>query len=89
MKIEIEKSIHKAEYEKKGIRNWPVWEKEVSTFSWYYESSEIFYVIEGKARIKTIYEEVLIEKGDLVICPAGLRSTWIIEEKFKKNYNFL
>ncbi len=88
MKIEIIKKLGRAEFEKKNISNWPVWEKEPSAFDRHYECEEICYVAKGKATIKTIYQEIEIEEGDLVIFPAGIRCHWNIKEKFKKYYNF-
>lgn len=87
MMIQVIKKLSKHEIEKRGIENWLVWEKDISDFDWYYESEEMCYVLKGKARIKTIYQEVLLEPGDFAIFPAGLRCKWHIEEKFKKHYN--
>ena len=88
MKIEVIKKFNKNEVEKKNIRNWPIWEKEPSSFDWHYECGEVCYVLKGKAVIKTIYQEVEIEEGDYVVFPAGMRCHWNIKEKFKKHYNF-
>ena len=47
MKIEIQKP-DKEEIEKRGISSWPIWEKAVSQFDWYYDSVEECYLLEGK-----------------------------------------
>ncbi|MCK7535737.1 MAG: hypothetical protein MZV63_34480 [Marinilabiliales bacterium] len=39
MKISV-KTPSKAELDALGVRSWPVWEKEVSTFPWVYDLSE-------------------------------------------------
>ena len=31
------------------VEGWPVWSKEVSTFEWSYDSTEICYILEGEA----------------------------------------
>jgi uncharacterized cupin superfamily protein len=33
-----------------GVESWPIWEKEVSVFDWFYSEPETFYVLEGRAR---------------------------------------
>jgi len=32
-------------------RKWPTWTKEVSTFDWYYDEPEQFYVVEGEVEV--------------------------------------
>lgn len=70
----------------KGIANWPVWKKEASTFSWFYDRDEYCYILEGEANIKTDYEEVAIKKGDFVKFPQGLNCVWTISKAIKKHY---
>lgn len=69
-------------------KKWPVWEKEPSEFPWEYSEEETFYVLEGRAKVKTDTEEVKFGAGDVVVMPKGLKCTWIIEEKIKKHYRF-
>ena len=45
--IEIEKPS-KGKLEKDGIEDWPIWEKEISTFDWHYDEKETCYILEGK-----------------------------------------
>ena len=46
MKIKIEK-LTEDEIGKRGIRSWPVWEKEVSRFDWHYGNTEECLILEG------------------------------------------
>lgn len=87
MKIEI-KQLTDHEKKFKGISNWPIWEKEVSRFNWFYDSTEHCLIIEGKVVVETDYETVEIKAGDFVTFPKGLKCVWDIKEDIKKHYNF-
>jgi uncharacterized cupin superfamily protein len=88
MKIEVTKPSKK-ELEEKNIFSWPIWEKEVSRFNWYYDSTEECYFLSGKVTVKTKDgEEVEINKGDFVRFPKGLSCEWIVKQPVKKHYNF-
>ncbi len=73
-----------------GVYDWPIWEKEASTFPWTYETGETCYILEGEAEITPDNggEPVTITEGDLVIFPAGLSCTWEIIEDIVKHYQF-
>lgn len=47
MNIKVEK-LSDEEIERRGIKSWPVWEKEVSKFDWYYDSQEECLILEGR-----------------------------------------
>ena len=79
-RIKIQKMTGK-EVESKGISSWPIWEKEVSEFPWEYKMTESCYIIEGEATVTPEDgEPVLIERGDYVIFPKGMKCTWKITE---------
>ena len=44
MKIEIEK-LNKTTHEERHLDSWPIWEKEVSRFDWYYDAAEECYLL--------------------------------------------
>jgi len=89
MKKEIEiTEILPDELEKNGIKSWPIWEKEVSKFDWFYEEREQFYLIEGKVKIKTENNEYEISAGSFVTCSKGLACSWEVIEPVRKYYNF-
>ncbi len=52
MKIEIHVP-DKETLEERGVSSWPIWEKEVSRFDWYYDSIEECYLLEGHVEVET------------------------------------
>lgn len=87
-KIKVEKKLTTEELKKRGVFDWPVWEKEISKFPWVYSQEEQCYIIKGKAEIITEKESVIIETGDFVTFMNGLECTWNIIADIKKHYNF-
>ncbi|MBU0548984.1 MAG: cupin domain-containing protein [Candidatus Omnitrophica bacterium] len=88
MEIKVER-IDKDTLKNKAILNWPIWEKEVSSFDWHYDSTEVCYLLEGRVVVKTEDgKEVAFGAGDLVTFPKGLSCTWDIKEPVRKHYNF-
>jgi hypothetical protein len=86
MKIQIQKP-DKEDLETRGVLSWPIWEKEVSRFDWYYEDIEECYLLEGKVVVETEDgEKVEFGKGDFVTFPRGLSCIWDIKEplRFKR-----
>ncbi len=72
-----------------GVFNWPIWEKEASTFDWSYGSTEKCYILKGKVEVtEKSGEKVEFGAGDFVTFPQGLECTWHIIEDVKKHYNF-
>lgn len=87
--IKVERQIGHGELEAMGVFDWPVWGKEVSTFDWYYDSSETSYFLAGDVIVTPKGgEPVQMGKGDLVTFPAGMSCTWQIRSAVKKHYNF-
>jgi len=89
-RILVEHHASPAKLDIMGVYDWPVWEKEVSTFPWTYDKQETCYILEGEAVITPDddSEPITIEEGDLVIFPAGLSCTWEIIEDIEKHYQF-
>lgn len=88
MAIDIRKPDH-TDMEKQGVLTWPVWEKEVSSFDWHYDSAEECYLLEGEVVVETEDgERVEFGKGDFVTFPKGLSCKWDIKKPVKKHYNF-
>ena len=88
MKISIKKPSDK-ELETKGVLSWPIWEKEISRFDWYYDSTEECFLIEGEVVVETEDgNRVEFGKGDFVTFPKGLSCIWDIKTPVKKHYNF-
>ena len=87
MKIEIKK-LTDQEKQAKGIENWPIWEKEISKFDWFYDSTEHCLILKGHVFVETENETVEIKVGDFVTFPKGLKCVWDIKEDIKKHYSF-
>jgi len=86
-KLIVEK-LSGEEIEKRGIRRWPVWEKEISRFDWTYTGDEQCLILEGEVTIETDDGNCNIKAGDFVIFKDGLHCTWDIKSKIKKHYDF-
>ena len=88
MKIEIKKPDMK-ELESRLVKNWPIWEKEISEFAWSYDSTEECYILEGKVQVTTSDgKTVEFGKGDFVTFPKGLECSWNVIQPVRKHYNF-
>jgi len=86
-KIVIEKLSEK-EVEKRGIHNWPIWEKEISKFPWTYEDKEECLIIKGEFTVETDEGTFEVVPGDFVSFAQGLHCVWDIKKPVKKYYNF-
>ena len=72
-----------------GVRGWPIWTKEPSTFPWTYDEPETCYFLGGDVVVTPSGgEPVRIGKGDLVSFPAGMSCTWEVREAVRKHYRF-
>ena len=86
--IKIQK-LDEAEIERRGIRSWPVWEKEASEFPWHYDQREQCLLLEGEVRVVPENgDAVEIEAGDFVTFPRGMSCTWTIRKAVRKHYEF-
>jgi uncharacterized protein len=72
------------------VKNWPTWSKEISKFSWSYNTQEIAYILEGEVTItpKNGGASVSFCAGDLVTFPAGLLCIWEVKKALRKHYHF-
>ena len=89
MQIQVEKAVSSDRLENLGVKDWPVWEKDISEFPWSYDAQETCYLLEGE--VEVIPEQgspVIFGKGDLVIFPAGMSCRWKIMKKVRKHYLF-
>lgn len=86
-KVIIQK-LSPSEIEERGIRHWPIWEKEVSRFDHTYEGDEECLFLEGEVVIETAERNYTIVPGDFVIFEDGLTCVWDILKPVKKHYNF-
>lgn len=86
-KIIIQK-LSEQEIQERNIRSWPVWEKEVSRFDWYYDSEEECLILEGEIVVETTEGNAHINAGDFVTFKKGLRCVWQVNKAVRKHYNF-
>ena len=77
--------------EEQGIRSWPTWGCQPSTFPWTYTESETCYLLEGDVTVtpddKSI-EAATFGTGDLVMFPCGMSCTWEVRKAVNKHYKF-
>jgi len=75
--------------EQLGVYDWPIWEKQASTFPWTYDSSETCYLLQGRITVTPDGgDPVPLQAGDLVTFPAGMQCSWEIHEAVRKHYQF-
>lgn len=87
--ISITRQADRSELDQLGVSSWPIWEKEISTFPWTYDTSETCYLLEGEVVVTPDGgEPVSFGKGDLVTFPAGMSCTWDIRQAVRKHYRF-
>ncbi|MGD1854856.1 MAG: cupin domain-containing protein [Leptolyngbyaceae cyanobacterium] len=87
--IHIEHQPSQSKLDAMGIFSWPIWQKDVSEFSWHYDDRETCYLLAGSVTVTPEGgEPVSIEKGDLVIFPAGMSCIWRIDTAVSKHYSF-
>lgn len=87
--IWIEHNPSPAKLEVIGVYDWPVWEKEESTFPWTYDQRETCYLLEGEVVVTPVGgEPVTLREGDFVTFPAGMSCTWEIRVPVRKHYRF-
>ncbi len=75
--------------EELGIKTWPIWTCEVSSFDWTYDEKETCFVLEGKVTVTPHGgEPVQFGEGDLVVFPAGMDCRWEVHKAVRKHYHF-
>ena len=88
--LKLEVSITKPSKEQIEISSkWPIWEKEISEFDYYYDKTEQCLILEGEVDILGKNKKWSFKKGDYVVFPKGLNCKWIIKKPVKKHYNFI
>jgi len=84
----LQQQLTDNQIEEFGIRQWPIWEKEISRFSYVYEEEELCYFLEGIVVVETEQGSTTIKKGDYITFPKGLSCVWDIKEPVRKHYLF-
>ena len=87
--IKVVNNPDEQQLEALGVRHWPIWTKEVSTFPWSYDAQETCYFLEGDVVVTPEGgEPVTMGEGDLVTFPKGMSCTWEVRSAVKKHYIF-
>jgi uncharacterized cupin superfamily protein len=87
--IQVEHNPSTDRLEALGVRRWPIWTKEVSTFPWTYDEAETCYFLEGDVVVTPDGgPPTRVGKGDLVTFPAGMSCTWEVRAAVRKHYRF-
>ena len=84
----IEK-LNNDEINKRGIKSWPIWTKEISEFDWFYDSDEECLILEGEVDVTTPEGVYTVKAGDFVTFKQGLKCVWKVKKPIRKHYNFL
>jgi uncharacterized cupin superfamily protein len=87
----LKEKIKLEELQKKNINisGWSKWECEPSEFDWEYSSKETAYVFEGYVIVTPEKgEPVIIEAGELVQFPKGMKCKWKVNKTIRKVYTF-
>ena len=72
-----------------GIKSWPIWCCDVSSFDWKYEDKETCLLLEGEVTVTQEGElPVNFCAGDLVTFPAGINCKWEVHKAVRKHYRF-
>ncbi|MDO9103755.1 MAG: cupin domain-containing protein [Methylovulum sp.] len=86
--ITIEHNPSQQRLQELGVSEWPIWEKEISTFPLDFDEKETAYVLEGEIIVTPVGgEPVRIVPGDLVVFPEGLDSHWEVVKPLRKHYS--
>jgi uncharacterized cupin superfamily protein len=89
MRIEVERSPKEERLAQLGVRTWPIWTREASTFPWTYDEPETCFFLEGDVVVTPAEgAAVQVGKGDLVTFPAGMSCTWEVRTPVRKHYRF-
>lgn len=76
-----------AKLEVLGVYDWPVWNKEVSEFSWTYKDEERCYIIRGRIIVTPDGGEPQeFKRGDFITFPKGMSCHWKILQAVEKYY---
>ncbi len=87
--IEVEHAPEVNRLNALGACSWPIWEKEISEFQWYYDEQEICLILEGDVIVTPDSSNPIhFGKGDLVTFPQGMSCTWKILKSVRKHYKF-
>ena len=89
MAISVTSPCSESTVDELGIKNWPIWTCDASSFDWTYADKETCFLLEGEVTVTTdIGETVKFSAGDLVVFPAGMTCRWDVHKAVRKHYRF-
>ena len=89
MSIEVLSPCPESRIAAEGMRDWPVWSCEISSFPWIYDERETCFVLEGEVVVTPEGgDPVRFGAGDRVVFPAGLSCRWEVLRPVRKHYRF-
>jgi uncharacterized protein len=84
--ITVERDIPPARQTELGVHGWPVWKDGEGARTLTLDADEKSYFLAGRATLTPDGgEPVTVNKGDLVIVPAG-RCRWDVHETVRRHY---
>ncbi len=85
--IKVENNPDPARLQALGVKEWPIWTKEVSDFPWTYDGEETCYFLAGEVTVTPAGGgPVTMGTGDLVTFPDGMSCRWQITQPVRKHY---
>ncbi len=89
MAISVTSACPESTINELGIRQWPIWICESSTFPWTYGEQETCLLLEGEVTVTPeAGKPVRFGAGDLVVFPAGMSCIWEVHKPVRKHYHF-
>jgi uncharacterized cupin superfamily protein len=84
--IVLEQQITSARLNELGVHGWPTWKDGVGTRVLSFDAAEKSYLLDGSATL-SLEDGVMvdIQKGDLVIIPAG-KCQWVVHSTVRRHY---
>ncbi len=89
MSIKVTSPCSETTIEELGIKSWPIWTCEESSFDWTYDDKETCLLLEGEVTVTPDGgDPVKFSAGDLVVFPAGMDCIWDVHKAVRKHYQF-
>lgn len=87
--VSIQSNMEAHALASRGVLQWPIWTKEISTFPWTYTETEYCYILEGEVTVTTEDGQTFhLKPKDFVRFGQGLTCTWQIHAPVRKHYMF-
>jgi len=89
MSILVTSPCPESTVEELGIKNWPIWTCDATSFDWNYDNKETCLLLEGEVTVTPEGgQPVKFGAGDLVIFPEGMNCRWDVHKAVRKHYRF-